>query len=94
MLAQYDTPETILGRPADDFVAEFVGADRALKALALRTLADLRLDDTTGDGPRAQSETTLRDALALLIAEHADRLVVTDGDGAPVGSVTRDDILA
>src|SRR5690348_18192706 len=24
-LAQYDTPETILTRPADDFVAEFVG---------------------------------------------------------------------
>jgi osmoprotectant transport system ATP-binding protein len=93
-LAQYDTPETILGEPADEFVAEFVGADRALKALALRTLADLRLDDTTGEGPRAPSETTLRDALALLIAEHADRLVVTDGDGAPVGSVTRDDLLA
>jgi osmoprotectant transport system ATP-binding protein len=93
-LAQYDTPETILGEPADDFVAEFVGADRALKALALRTLADLRLDDTTGDGPRAPGETTLRDALALLIAEHADRLVVTDSDGSPVGSVTRDDILA
>jgi CBS domain-containing protein len=45
-------------------------------------------------GPRAPGETTLRDALALLIAEHADRLVVTDGDGSPVGSVTRDDILA
>src|SRR5439155_327258 len=38
VLAQYDTPQTILAQPADDFVAEFVGADRALKALALRAL--------------------------------------------------------
>src|SRR5882757_10007766 len=42
-LAQYDTPETILKQPADDFVADFVGADRALKALALRALGDLAL---------------------------------------------------
>src|SRR5206468_1658366 len=40
-LAQYDTPATILERPADEFVARFVGADRALKALALRTLDSL-----------------------------------------------------
>src|SRR5207237_4039707 len=36
ILAQYDTPQRILEHPADDFVAQFVGADRALKALALR----------------------------------------------------------
>ena len=42
-LAQYDTPMTILEHPADEFVAEFVGADRALKALALRTVAELEL---------------------------------------------------
>jgi osmoprotectant transport system ATP-binding protein len=93
VLAQYDTPAAILERPSDDFVAEFVGADRALKALALRTLADLRLRDATGDGPRTQRKTTLRDALALLVAEHAQTLVVVDEAGKPVGSVTRDDIL-
>src|SRR5581483_4174140 len=36
ILAQYDTPQAILERPTDDFVAQFVGADRALKALSLR----------------------------------------------------------
>src|ERR1700749_4377579 len=40
-LAQYDTPQEILEHPADAFVAEFVGRDRALKALTLRTLGDL-----------------------------------------------------
>jgi osmoprotectant transport system ATP-binding protein len=91
-LAQYDTPETILRHPADDFVAEFVGADRALKALALRALGDLELGPPR-DGPRAAVDTSLRDALALLIAEHADVLAVVDAGGTVVGSVSKDDLL-
>jgi osmoprotectant transport system ATP-binding protein len=43
VLAQYDTPSEILTRPADEFVAQFVGADRALKRLSLTTLAELPL---------------------------------------------------
>src|SRR5438093_7904267 len=33
VLEQYDTPAEVLGNPASDFVADFVGADRALKRL-------------------------------------------------------------
>ena len=94
ILAQYDTPQTILAQPADDFVAQFVGADRALKALALRTLGELELRAPADDGPRLPNTTTLRDALALLVAEHARTLVVTDDAGTALGSVTRDDLLA
>ena len=94
-LAQYDTPATILERPADAFVAEFVGADRALKALALRTVAELQLRPLEGiDGaPRVSGETTLRDALSLLIAEKRDTLLVLDERGNPAGSLTKDDLL-
>jgi len=91
-LAQYDTPAAILAQPSDDFVARFVGADRALKALALRSLDELQLRASVAGAPRLPKTTTLRDALALLIAEHADTLTVTDENGAPVGSVTRDDL--
>jgi len=91
-LAQYDTPSEILENPADDFVAEFVGADRALKALALHTIAELELGPVA-DGPRVTSATTLRDALALLVEHHGRTLAVTDDEGRVVGSVTRDDIL-
>jgi osmoprotectant transport system ATP-binding protein len=91
-LAQYDTPETILKRPADEFVADFVGADRALKAMALHTLAELELRPAA-NGVRAPRTTTLRDALSLLIAEQADVLTVTDDDGRVLGSVTEDDLL-
>jgi osmoprotectant transport system ATP-binding protein len=51
-LAQYDTPEKILEQPVDDFVADFVGRDRALKALALRNLGQLELRRGTGTGCR------------------------------------------
>ena len=33
MLEQYDTPDDVLGDAGDDFVADFVGADRGLKRL-------------------------------------------------------------
>jgi osmoprotectant transport system ATP-binding protein len=92
-LAQYDTPTAILAKPSDDFVARFVGADRALKALALRSLDDLQLRASVDGAPSLPKTTTLRDALALLIAEHADTLTVTDENGSPLGSVTRDDLL-
>jgi osmoprotectant transport system ATP-binding protein len=91
-LVQYDTPETILTRPADEFVADFVGSDRALKALALHTLAELELGPAT-DGVRVSRTTTLRDALSLLIGERAHLLAVTDDGGSVIGSVTKDDLL-
>jgi osmoprotectant transport system ATP-binding protein len=93
-LAQYDTPSAILEQPADDFVARFVGADRALKALTLRKLDELQLQSVVDGAPRLPKSTTLRDALALLIVEHTDVLTVTDENGTPLGSVTRDDVLS
>jgi osmoprotectant transport system ATP-binding protein len=93
-LAQYDTPANILERPVDEFVADFVGRDRALKALALRTLGELELSPATQDGlPRLPADTSLRDALALLIAERRDALLVTAADGSPLGIAKRADIL-
>jgi osmoprotectant transport system ATP-binding protein len=94
-LAQYDTPEKILKQPVDDFVADFVGRDRALKALALRNLGQLELKPGDGDGlPRLPADTSLRDALALLIAERRDALLVVGADGAPLGIAKREDLLA
>ncbi|WP_370289632.1 ATP-binding cassette domain-containing protein [Nocardioides sp.] len=42
-IAQYDTPEAVLATPADDFVADFVGAGSALKALSLARVGDVEL---------------------------------------------------
>jgi osmoprotectant transport system ATP-binding protein len=42
-VAQYATPAEVLMDPADEFVEDFVGADRALKRLALMRVADIDL---------------------------------------------------
>ena len=42
-VAQYATPAELLMAPADEFVEDFVGADRALKRLALMRVADIDL---------------------------------------------------
>jgi len=88
VLAQYDTPDAILAAPADDFVARFVGADRGLKRLALRRLHEIELDSPNGlplDGPRTGLQTTIRDALSLMLTEGAERLVVVDDAGEIAG---------
>jgi osmoprotectant transport system ATP-binding protein len=42
-LVQFATPAELLAHPVDDFVADFVGTDRALKRLSLTRLAELPL---------------------------------------------------
>jgi osmoprotectant transport system ATP-binding protein len=86
-LAQYDTPDAILAAPADEFVARFVGADRGLKRLALRRLSEIELDAPNGvlDGPRTSLQTTLRDALSLMLTEGAENLLVVDDEGEVAG---------
>lgn len=42
-IAQYDTPEAVLGAPASDYVADFIGSGSRLKQLALLRVSDLPL---------------------------------------------------
>ncbi|MEU6993049.1 betaine/proline/choline family ABC transporter ATP-binding protein [Streptomyces sp. NPDC046465] len=37
---QFDTPSTVLGAPANDYVADFVGADRGLKRLSVTPIEE------------------------------------------------------
>ncbi len=93
-LAQYDVPDALLARPADDFVESFVGADRGLKRLALSRLGDLDLRPLEGPAsdPRVAASTTLRDALSLMLTEGTRALTVLGADGEPAGVVTLDDV--
>ncbi|MGH3001140.1 MAG: ATP-binding cassette domain-containing protein, partial [Gaiellaceae bacterium] len=87
VLAQYDTPDAILAHPADDFVKQFVGEDRALRRLALRTLADVELAPEAAEdpGPRVSVHTTLRNAVSQMLETNADLVVVEGDDGAVLG---------
>jgi osmoprotectant transport system ATP-binding protein len=91
VLAQYDAPDAILARPADEFVERFLGSDRGLKLLSLKRLDELELAPLDGrDGPRAPGSTTLRDALSLMVTAGSRSLVVVDEDGRPTGVVELD----
>jgi osmoprotectant transport system ATP-binding protein len=88
VLAQYDTPREILTNPADDFVARFVGADRALKRLGLSTLAEIELAQPNGTQPNGDTvplTTSVRDALSLLLSNGGRPLTVLDLDGGRDG---------
>jgi osmoprotectant transport system ATP-binding protein len=88
-LVQCDPPERLLSAPKDSFVADFVGADRALKRLALATAADAATQATPGDkAPSVGSSTSLRDVLSLLLASGADTAKVVNDDGTPAGTVS------
>jgi osmoprotectant transport system ATP-binding protein len=94
-LVQYDTPDRILAAPADEFVADFVGADRGLKRLVVWQLAELSLDPPPAqdsDQPSAPEDTSVRDALALMLTEGSERLTVLDAEGRPKGTVALETI--
>jgi osmoprotectant transport system ATP-binding protein len=91
-LAQYDTPDRILAEPASEFVARFVGKDRGLKRLSLATLEDLDLEPVSNGAhlARATTDTSLRDALSIMLTHRNEPLVVVDAQGEPVGVATLD----
>jgi osmoprotectant transport system ATP-binding protein len=86
-LAQYATPSEILQRPANAFVEDFVGADRALKRLALMRVADLELGPANG-GPDIPDTALVRDALSDLLQHGAVTGRVVDAHGQTVGGIS------
>lgn len=99
-LIQYDTPETILRKPASLFVETLVGSqDRGLKLTGLRRVSDLmqrhqqpRPRDL--DKPGVKEHENLRQALSLMLWQSTQSLPVLNEDGAEVGVITRERIWA
>jgi len=76
-LAQYDTPARVLGAPADEYVADFVGSDRGLRRLAVTGIDDSDLEHP----PVVRDDDSLADARAVLSREDARWAVVTTPSG-------------
>jgi osmoprotectant transport system ATP-binding protein len=92
-LAQVGTPIEILARPANDFVAQLMGADnivRRLEYLPVTTALEPgpASDGAAGTPPRLRPTSTLLDAVVALLDSGAAALVVEDEHGAPLGVVT------
>ncbi|HSE07186.1 MAG TPA: ABC transporter ATP-binding protein [Nocardioidaceae bacterium] len=92
-LAQYDVPAQVLGRPADDFVSEFVGASRGLRRLSVTPIRREDLESTTPEnGVESVSlEASLEDALALMMRQDEPVVAVTQG-GQTLGVLTPNSI--
>ncbi|MSZ77159.1 MAG: ATP-binding cassette domain-containing protein [Actinobacteria bacterium] len=83
-LAQYATPVELLARPADDFVADFVGSERGLRRLAVTRLSRDHLeplDGVTGGqlGAAVDLDSSLEEALAAMLRDDRGMVAVRDG---------------
>ncbi|HEY8135169.1 MAG TPA: ABC transporter ATP-binding protein [Candidatus Limnocylindrales bacterium] len=100
VLAQFGPPDEILANPASEFVARFVGADRGLKRLSLTRVRDLELEPAPADytaqpgQPTLAPQTTLKDALSMMLDSDVSVGVVVDRNGRVLGLLTYDKIAA
>ncbi|MBD8868258.1 ABC transporter ATP-binding protein [Nocardioides sp. MJB4] len=83
-LAQYATPAELLARPADDFVADFVGSTRGLRRLAVTPIDPALLEPmdgvTAGElGAAVDVDSTLEQALAEMMRQDKAMIGVKDG---------------
>jgi osmoprotectant transport system ATP-binding protein len=95
ILEQFDTPAEVLGHPANDFVAGFMGKDRQLRRLSLMRVGDAPLvpNGRPHEGlPVVSPEDDLRSALDRLLATGQQELLVEDGD-KHLGLLTLDAIV-
>jgi osmoprotectant transport system ATP-binding protein len=85
VIEQYAAPETILREPANDFVEQFVGAERGLKRLGLIEVSEIDVEE----GPVVTSSATAEEARRAMDAHGYDWAAVVD-DGQLRGWVDAD----
>jgi osmoprotectant transport system ATP-binding protein len=84
-LAQYAPPAELLMQPADAFVEDFVGADRALKRLALQRVSDVDL----WKAPLVKAGESMDDVRAKVAAADVQWPLLVDDEGRPLGWLTK-----
>jgi osmoprotectant transport system ATP-binding protein len=87
-LAQYATPAELLMAPADDFVEDFVGADRALKRLALLRVGEVDL----WEAPLAFVGQDSAEVRAKLVGAEVPYAVLVDSQRHPLGWLSESDL--
>jgi osmoprotectant transport system ATP-binding protein len=90
ILAQYATPAELLMAPGDDFVEDFVGADRALKRLALLRVSDIDL----WQAPLAFPGQATAEVRAKLDGAEVPHSLVVDSDRRPLGWLSEAELAA
>jgi len=83
-IAQYDTPEVILTRPASDYVAEFLGRERLVRRMSVKQI-DVTMLEHPASGPapgapRVSPASTLSEAFAAALASPTESAAIFDGE--------------
>ena len=93
-IIQIGTPEELVTRPADAYVAEFTRDVARAKVLSARALMTPPLgDEAAGYAGRVQAEARIAEVAAEI--EAAERpFAVVNGDGRVIGALTREAVLA
>jgi osmoprotectant transport system ATP-binding protein len=86
-VCQFDTPLRIVMHPADDFVADLVGANDVLRRLSLIRVADVLQPVDIEARETIPAAADLRAALAQLMEQGTASLAVVDDNMEIVGSV-------
>lgn len=93
-LIQMGTPEAIVLRPADDYVAEFVKGISLLKFVTAETvmepwdkIAAAGFSLNLADCPKVRPEVDMAHLIGLA-AQSDDPIVVVDGENRPIGVIT------
>lgn len=87
-LAQYATPTELLMEPADEFVEDFVGADRALKRLALLRVKNVDL----WKAPVAKAGDPAEPVRTALRSAEVPHAVLIDSENRPLGWLSERDL--
>ncbi|MDP4967402.1 MAG: ABC transporter ATP-binding protein [Burkholderiaceae bacterium] len=94
-VAQVGTPLELLQRPANDFVADFLGrSDLGLKQLSLRSITShIRAIEGPEPSHTVAHTATLREAISQMATLHVSSLSVVDESGTVLGQVKAADLL-
>ena len=95
-IAQYDTPEKILTRPASEYVSEFLGRERLVRRMSVVQINPLTLEhgeaEPRADEPHVPLSSTLSEAFAAALASPTENAAVYDGERY-VGNFTATSLL-
>ena len=90
-IVQIGTPEELVARPIDDYVANFVRDIAKSHVLTLKYLARPALSGEDIDGPELAANMIIRDAAEIILQTH--KPVRVSENGKFLGIVSSEDVL-
>lgn len=95
---QYDTPLAILSTPADEFISNLTGEDRAIKHLSLVPVAQIVNTETLpsleeSETPSIGIDSSLKDVLIKMLEKNVTQLSVTNAENQRIGHVSLNQLV-